>query len=125
MTTIQVRPPTLRVSGKNKNQPHNITGRTPDLPRKHMTATVKAAFCLFLTEIIIQEIVNCTNLEGNRIYRTKRKQWNEEFYAFCGLDCAARELFSHEFANNTYGATMSIFRFEEICGLKIFWNLIS
>lgn len=113
---------------KNKIQPHNIIRRAPGLARKHMAATPKEAFQLFVTPVIVQEIVNCTNLEGKRVYGAKGKPWKDvtvdEFLAFCGLlihagvdrswDVPARELFCDEFANCVYRATMSIFRFEEI-----------
>lgn len=113
---------------KSKTEQHNIIRRAPGLVRKHMAATPNEAFQLFLTPVIIQEIVNCTNLEGKRVYAEKGKPWNnvtvDEFLAFCGIlihagvdrswDVPARELFSGEFANPIYRATMSIFRFEEI-----------
>nr|XP_022902638.1 piggyBac transposable element-derived protein 4-like [Onthophagus taurus] len=93
-----------------------------------MAATPKEGFQLFVTTVIVQEIVNCTNLEGKRVYGAKGKPWKDvtvdEFLAFCGLlihagvdrswYVPARELFCDEFANPVYRATMSIFLFEEI-----------
>nr|XP_022908188.1 piggyBac transposable element-derived protein 4-like [Onthophagus taurus] len=42
-----------------------------------MAATPKEAFQLFVTPVIIQEIVNCTNLEGKRVYGAKGKPWKD------------------------------------------------
>ncbi|XP_071051378.1 piggyBac transposable element-derived protein 4-like [Onthophagus taurus] len=59
------------------------------LARKHIAATPKEAFQFFVTPVIVQEIVNCTNLEGKRVYGAKGKPWKgvivDEFFAFCGL----------------------------------------
>lgn len=35
---------------KNKIQPHNIIRCAPCLPKKHIAATAKEVFCLFVTE---------------------------------------------------------------------------
>ncbi|XP_022910889.2 piggyBac transposable element-derived protein 4-like [Onthophagus taurus] len=79
----------LEPPAKNKIQPHNIIRRAPGLARKHMAATPKKAFQLFVTPVIVQEIVNCTNLEGKRVYGATGKPWKDvtvdEFLAFCGL----------------------------------------
>ncbi|XP_022908188.2 piggyBac transposable element-derived protein 4-like [Onthophagus taurus] len=67
----------LKPSAKNKIQPHNIIRRSPGLARKHMAAIPKEAFQLFVTPVIIQEIVNCTNLESKRVYGAKGKPWKD------------------------------------------------
>ncbi|GJQ65361.1 hypothetical protein Trydic_g7473 [Trypoxylus dichotomus] len=92
-----------------------------------MAASPKEAFELFMTPVITQEIVNCTNLELKRVYGAKGKPWKDatidEFLAFCGLlihrrvdrawGIPMRELSCREFANAIYPASMFIFRLEE------------
>lgn len=78
-----------------------------------MTAITKGAFCLFVTEKIIQELVKCTNLQN------KRKTMDvtvDEFDASCGLLVG---MFLPESCflvnvNPMYHASMSRFKFKEI-----------
>nr|XP_022904749.1 piggyBac transposable element-derived protein 4-like [Onthophagus taurus] len=89
----------LEPPAKNKIQPHNIIRRAPRLATKHMAATPKKAFQLFVTPVIVQEIVNCTNLEGKRVYGAKGKPWKDVIHAGVdrSWDVPARELFCDEF----------------------------
>lgn len=56
----------LEPLAKNKFAPHNIVRCASGLPRKQITATPKG-FLLFVTPVIIQEIVNCANSETKSI----------------------------------------------------------
>ncbi|XP_051508182.1 uncharacterized protein LOC127414289 isoform X1 [Myxocyprinus asiaticus] len=90
--------------------------------------TPKDAWELFISENIIDEILRCTNLEGQRAASAKGKLWKEvtkeELKAFIGLtlligmekseDVPTQELFLDPLQNPLYKATMSGGRFEDI-----------
>lgn len=91
------------------------------------------AWELFITDDIIQEVMRCTNLEGQRVATAKGKEWKNvnknELMAFSGLtilaeseknwDVSVRELFGSPLHNPMYKATIAIGRFEDIrCVLR-------
>ncbi|XP_050982427.1 uncharacterized protein wu:fj13e08 isoform X2 [Labeo rohita] len=90
--------------------------------------TPKDAWELFMSEDIIDEILQCTNLGGQRAGLAKGKVWQkitkEELKAFIGLslligverscDVPIRELFMDPLQNPVYRATMSVRRYQDL-----------
>ncbi|XP_026079604.1 uncharacterized protein LOC113056899 [Carassius auratus] len=90
--------------------------------------TPKDAWELFMSENIIDEILQCTNLGGLRAALAKGKVWQkitkEELKAFIGLslligaerscDVPIRELFMDPLQNPLYRATMSVGRYQDL-----------
>ncbi|KAL0178091.1 hypothetical protein M9458_026985, partial [Cirrhinus mrigala] len=90
--------------------------------------TPKDAWELFISENIIDEILQCTNLGGQRAALAKGKVWQkitkEELKAFIGLnlligverscDVPIRELFMDPLQNPLYRATMSVRRYQDL-----------
>ncbi|XP_043110501.1 uncharacterized protein wu:fj13e08 isoform X2 [Puntigrus tetrazona] len=90
--------------------------------------TPKGAWELFMSENIINEILQCTNLDGQREALAKGKVWQkitkEELKAFIGLslligverssDVPIRELFMDPLQNPLYRATMSVGRYQDL-----------
>lgn len=90
--------------------------------------TPKDAWELFMSENIIDEILQCNNLGGLRAALAKGKVWQkitkEELKAFIGLslligverscDVPIRELFMDPLQNPLYEATMSAGRYQDL-----------
>ncbi|CAM4726448.1 unnamed protein product [Leuciscus chuanchicus] len=95
-----------------------------------LLVTPKDAWELFISENIIDEILQCTNLGGQKAASTKDKVWQkvtkEELNAFIGLslliglerngDVPVRELFMDPLQNPLYRATMSVGRYQDLHG---------
>lgn len=95
-----------------------------------LLVTPKDAWELFISENIIDEILQCTNLGGQRAASAKGKVWQkvtkEELNAFIGLslliglerngDVPIRELFMDPLQNPIYRATMSVGRYQDLHG---------
>lgn len=113
---------------QGRAQCHNIFRSCPGIAPGPAITSPKDAFCLFITDNIIDEILMCTNLEGRRTAAAKGKTWKDvtrqELMAFFGLtllagsekswDVSSRELFSDPLFNPMYKTTMGLSRFEEI-----------
>ena len=93
------------------------------------TVSPKDAWDLFISDNIIEEVLKCTNLEGQRAAAAAKEKEQrcidkEEFMAFIGLtllagegrgwDVALRELFLDPLQNPMYKATMGFHRYEDI-----------
>uniref|UniRef100_UPI00358F8AC9 piggyBac transposable element-derived protein 4-like n=1 Tax=Myxine glutinosa TaxID=7769 RepID=UPI00358F8AC9 len=92
------------------------------------TMSPKDAWDLFVTDNMLKQICQCSNLEGQRKAASKKKVWKDisknELLAFLGIsllvgcekswDVSIRELFGDRLSNPMYHATMSIERFEDI-----------
>jgi len=99
-----------------------------------LLVTPKDAWELFISDNIIDEIVQCTNFGGQRAASTKGKVWQkvtkEELNAFIGLslliglerngDVPVRELFMDPLHNPLFRATMSVGRYEDLHGCMQF-----
>lgn len=113
---------------KSRTPQHNILQQRMGPVSGIVTTSPKDAFTNFITGNIIEEILKCSNQEGNRIKKAQNKTWKEitkkEFLAFVGIvllagsekqwDVPIRELFGDPSSNPIYKATMSVERFEEI-----------
>ncbi|XP_067278005.1 piggyBac transposable element-derived protein 4 [Pseudorasbora parva] len=101
-----------------------------------LLVTPKDAWELFISENILDEILQCTNLGGLRTASAKGKVWQkvtkEELNAFIGLslliglerngDVPVRELFLDPLQNPLYRATMSVGRYQDLHGCLQFDN---
>ena len=106
----------------------NILRERPGPVRGSRITTPQEAFESFITHDIIDEVIQCTNLEGRRVAAARGKVWKkidyEEIIAFIGLtllagveknwDVSMWELFSDPLQNPVYKATMSVRRYEDI-----------
>ena len=100
----------------------NILREQPGPVRGSRITTPQEAFESFITREIIDEVIQCTNLEGHRVAAARGKVWKkidyEEIIAFIGLtllagveknwDVSMWELFSDPLQNPVYKATMSV-----------------
>ncbi|XP_047104929.1 piggyBac transposable element-derived protein 3-like [Schistocerca piceifrons] len=107
---------------------HNIAKKAPGPAHGLKTSKPKDAWDYFISKKILEEIINCTNIEGRRVAALHGKTWKNvllvEMEGFLGLlllsgvenswDVIIRELFLNEKANPTYKVTMSVNRFEDI-----------
>ncbi|XP_047104473.1 piggyBac transposable element-derived protein 4-like [Schistocerca piceifrons] len=107
---------------------HNIVKKTPGPARGLKTCKPKDEWDYFISKEILEEIINCTNIESRRVAALRGKTWKNvslaEMEGFLGLlqlsgvekswDVPIRELFLDEKANPTYKATVSVNRFEDI-----------
>ena len=113
---------------RTQTRSFNILRQGPGPVRGSRIATPEDAFEFLITREIIDEVIQCTNLEGRRVAAAREKDWKiidyEEFVAFIGLtllagvekdwDVAVRELFSDALQNPMYRATMAVRRYEDI-----------
>lgn len=113
---------------KSQTRAHNVMKVPPGPSKGVSTATPKSAFELFITDLILDEILMCTNREGNRIALAKNKVWRkvdkDELLAYMGIlllagkerswDVPTRELFFSKYSNPMYRATMSESRFQDL-----------
>ncbi|XP_056869731.1 piggyBac transposable element-derived protein 4-like [Takifugu flavidus] len=116
-------PPT---HGRTKS--HNILRSCPGPTPGSVAVSPKDAWDKFISDNIIEEVLECTNLEGRRAAAVKGKRWKsidkEEFLALIGLtllaggdkswDVALRVLFLDPLQNPIYKATMGVGRYENI-----------
>ena len=100
----------------------NILRERPGPVRGSRITTPQEVFESFITRDIIDEVIQCTNLEGRRVAAARGKVWKkidyQEIIAFIGLTLLAgveknwnvsvRELFSDPLQNPVYKATMSV-----------------
>ena len=113
---------------RSQTRSFNLLRQRPGPVRGSRIATPRDAFEFLITRDIIDEVIQCTNLEGRRVAAARGKEWKkidyEEFVAFIGLtllagveknwDVAVRELFSDPLQNPMYRATMAVRRYEDI-----------
>lgn len=103
------------------------------LPRTCVWSNSCVTYCIdawskFISDNIIDEVIQCTNKEGRRVAAEKGKEWKAldeiELNAFIGLSLLAggekswdvdlRKLFLDPLQNPMYKATMGLERFEDI-----------
>ena len=107
---------------------HNILRGRPGLVGSGYISTHRDAFELFINSTIVEEVIQCSNLEGRRIAATQQKELNkidkDKIMAVTGLtllasveknwDVPVRELFGDALQDPMCRATMTINRFEDI-----------
>lgn len=134
--TFQNQPPTGNAG--RINRANVITARPGPQPKARETSSPRAAFELFFTKEIVQDIVSCTNkkirlnlsklpddfITQNSRYSFMKETTVEEFYAWIGLHLyrglyqlntlSVDKLFSNKYGPAIFGAIMSRNRFSFI-----------